>query len=98
MKHLIIIGLGLIGLVAFLNYDRIRNQLHPLHSQAAPDGAPRAESGQITMPPLQTNLLATAMPAAPTNEPGTNAPATWQSATAQHYADLIKNIRSTRGN
>ncbi len=99
MKHLIIIALGLVGLVAFLNYDRIRSHLHPPHGQGAADSVSMPESPRLPALPLQTNALVAALPTpAPTNALTTNALATWQSATAQHYADLIKNIRSTRGN
>jgi hypothetical protein len=99
MKHLVIIALGLVGLVAFLNYDRIRNHLHPPHNQGAQESVPMLEAQRSSGLLIQTNGSVAAMPTpTPTNAVATNALAAWQSATAQHYADLIKNIRSTRGN
>ena len=99
MKHLIIIGIGLLGLVGFLNYDRIRNHLHPPHIQGVQDSVPMLEAERMPAPLVQTNgSMAAQTTTSPTNAVPTNAAAAWQSATAQHYADLIKNIRSTRGN
>jgi hypothetical protein len=99
MKHLIIIGIGLVGLVAFLNYDRIRNHLHPPDTYGVQDSAPVPEAERIPVQLVQTNGSVATLPTSTiTNAVPTNAAAAWQSATAQHYADLIKNIRSTKGN
>jgi hypothetical protein len=99
MKHLIIIALGLAGLVAFLNYDRIQHYLHPARKRAIQDSMLMPEARRAVAPPVQTIGPVAVMPtSAATNAVPTNSVAAWQSVTAQHYADLIKNIRSTRGN
>ena len=99
MKHLIIIAVGLVGLTAFLNYDRIRSHLHTPLGQGTQDSVPLAETPRIPALLVQTNGALAAIPTpTPTNAVPTNAAAAWQSTAAQRYADLIKNIRSTRGN
>jgi hypothetical protein len=97
MKHLVIIALGLAGVMVFLNYDRIRNHLHL--AAKSQDSTPALEVQPASAAVLQTNLpLLAPVAAAPTNSVSSNPATNWPSATATHYAELIKNIRAARGN
>ncbi|HEV2208990.1 MAG TPA: hypothetical protein VG167_09465 [Verrucomicrobiae bacterium] len=101
MKHLIIIGIGLVALIALLNREHIGRYLH--RAEARPgvvQTAARAEPAPVTLPaPQSSNSLVNLPLLGTTNAAAASVPTTnWSSTAAQRYADIIKNIRSTRGN
>jgi len=101
MKHLIIIGLGLLALIALLNRDHIGRYLHRAETRPITvQTRPVAEVAPATLPAPQTSNSLVNVPAlGTTNATAATGPATnWSSTAAQRYADIIKNIRATRGN
>lgn len=101
MKHLIIIGLGLLAFVALLNRDHIGKYLHRAETRpSVVQTRPVAEAAPVTLPtPQTTNSLVNVAPIGTTNVTAPSTPSTnWSSSAAQRYADIIKTIRATRGN
>jgi hypothetical protein len=107
MKHFLTIGLLLVAAVGVyysINHGALGDHLRPAIDAIAPEHT-HATADRAMPTVLQSNALPTIGTAAITkNVPAMSQEAipistnTWESATAEKYADLIKHIREARGN
>ncbi len=102
MKHLLIIGVLLVAVVAVylsLNKGRLMDAARTVTSQAVPEhGASPTDRGEAPTPPIIAQPIGSNAIVVTSPAPLPAATNAWERLTAGRYADLIKEIRNARGN